>query len=158
MIAYKIIGSVLLLAAGGVTSFAVYRYERRKLTVIDGFISLIMYIKGQIDCCLMPLPEILSGADRELMSACMSGYGERRFENMVRNCRFLLEREPSRLLKAFSSELGCLYRDEQLKRCEYYIAALTAEREKLSARFPARIKLASTLLLCFSAGAVILLW
>ena len=57
---YKVIGTVILLLAGGYISAAMTRFERRRLRVLDGYISLIYYIKGQIDCYAMPV-HILGG-------------------------------------------------------------------------------------------------
>ena len=59
----KLVGSLILLFAGGYVSVAITRFERRRLRVLDGYISLIYYIKGQIDCYAMPLPAIMASAD-----------------------------------------------------------------------------------------------
>ena len=59
----KILGSFFLLCAGGYAAVAVTRFEHRRLRVLDGYISLLYYIKGQIDCYAMPMPDILAKAD-----------------------------------------------------------------------------------------------
>ena len=68
---YKVIGTVILLLAGGYISAAMTRFERRRLRVLDGYISLIYYIKGQIDCYAMPLSDILARADPAVIAACL---------------------------------------------------------------------------------------
>ena len=60
MIAYKIIGGLLILGTGGYIALAVNRFERRRLRVLDAYISLLYYIKGQIDCYALPVGDILS--------------------------------------------------------------------------------------------------
>ena len=59
---YKLLGTLILLGAGGYVSLAMNRFERRRLSVLDGYLSLIQYIKGQIDCYAMPLTDILARA------------------------------------------------------------------------------------------------
>ena len=67
----KLVGSLILLFAGGYVSVAITRFERRRLRVLDGYISLIYYIKGQIDCYAMPLPAIMASADPAVLAACL---------------------------------------------------------------------------------------
>ena len=67
----KIIGSGILLLAGGYISLAIAAFERRRLWVLDGYISLIYYIKGQIDCYALPMTDILAQADPVVLAACL---------------------------------------------------------------------------------------
>ena len=59
----KILGVILILGTGAFSAGVVIRYEKRKIAVLAGWSDLIWYIRSQIDCYLMPLPEILAGAD-----------------------------------------------------------------------------------------------
>ena len=68
---YKLLGSLVLLFAGGYVSIAITRFERRRLRVLDGYISLIYYIKGQIDCYAMPLSDIMASADPTVLAGWM---------------------------------------------------------------------------------------
>ena len=168
---YKLIGTLILLLAGGYVSLAVGRFERRRLRVLDGYISLLYYIKGQIDCYAMPLPEILLHADPAMLAACLGldfgrplpplpeGLGaEPPLPAMVRESRLYLEPESERLLTTFTGELGSALRGEQVARCEYYIQALTEERKKLSDTLPARLRVSCVLCMCCATLAAILLW
>ena len=168
---YKLIGTLILLLAGGYVSLAVGRFERRRLRVLDGYISLLYYIKGQIDCYAMPLPEILLHADPAMLAACLGldfgrplpplpeGLGgEPPLPAMVRESRLYLEPESERLLMTFTGELGSTYRAEQVARCDYYIQALGEERRKLFDALPARLRTTATLCLCATVAAAVLLW
>lgn len=170
---YKAIGCILLILAGGYVSLSVSRFERQRLQVLDGYIALIGYIKGQIDCYALPLPDILSRADRRLLAACLGldrvdGNGDTLaacvydspapLPTMVEESRVYLEPETQRLLTTFSGELGSTYRAQQVARCDYYINALTEERNKLFAALPARVRVSSVLSLCCALGAAVLLW
>ena len=166
---YKVIGSLVLLLAGGYVSAAITRFERRRLRVLDGYISLIYYIKGQIDCYAMPLSDILERADPAIIAACLgldtvtplpplSVSGEPPLPAMVKASRLYLEPESERLLTTFTGELGSTYRTEQVARCDYYISTLNEERRKLNDTLPARLRATCTLCLCCAVGAAVLLW
>ena len=161
---YKIVGTVVLLLAGGYISAAMARFERRRLRVLDGYISLIYYIKGQIDCYAMPLADILASADPSVIAACL-GLDlttplpvPRPLPDMVRESRLYLEPEAERLLTTLTGELGSTYRAEQVIRCDHYLAALTEERKKLKDTLPARLRATCTLCICCALVAAVLLW
>lgn len=165
---YKIIGVVILLIAGGYVSVSITRVERRRLGVLDSYISLLFYIKGQIRCFAMPVKDILAHADPALLAGCL-GYPRLPREttvvseapalsDMIRDSRVYLEPETERLLIAFSSELGNTYREEQVTRCEYYIEMLGEERNRLAEAVPGRIRTNSMLCLCCILGVAVLMW
>lgn len=166
---WKVIGSLVLLLAGGYISAAITRFERRRLRVLDGYISLIYYIKGQIDCYAMPLSDILDRADPAILAACLgleptdpflrlSTEGGSPLPAMVKESRLYLEPESERLLTTLTGELGATYRAEQVARCDYYVAALTEERRKLNDTLPSRLRATCTLCICCAIGAAVLLW
>ena len=166
---YKCLGAFFLLLAGGYLSVFFNRMERRRLQVLDAYIALIRYIKGQIDCYAMPMEEILTRADPHLLRTCM-GQGRTYlhdkdepvlylpFHEMVTESRLYLEPESERLLSAFARELGQTYRHEQVMRCEHYIQALGEERRKLSETAPIRVRMNSILCLCCALGVAVVLW
>ncbi len=167
----KLIGSLLLLAAGGYISLSVHRFERRRLTVLDGYIALIYYIKGQIDCYAMPLTDILTRADPALLADCLGEAPDRMpallpavwaedapMPALLQRSRLYLAPESERLLTAFSGELGTTRRAEQVARCDHYIAVLGEERRRLYETLPARLRTAGTLGICATLAATILLW
>ena len=167
----KLCGGLLLLVAGGYLSVAVSRFERRRLAVLDGYISLLLYIRGQIDCYATPIEEILRRADPALVAVCLgesrrggfdsiesqTGWGHS-LPSLIRESRAYLEPESERLLQAFSGELGHTSRTEQVTRCTYYIEALTEERGRLCEVLPTRARTSGTLCLCTALGLAILLW
>ncbi len=168
---YKWLGTAFLLLAGGYLSVFFNRMERKRLMVLDGYISLIRYIKGQIDCFAMPVEDIMATADPLLLSACMGegnahvGYGTQpdmrvwlALPEMIGESHVYLEPESERLLKLFACELGQTYRAEQVMRCDYYIQALGEERRKLADTAPLRVRMNSVLCFCCVMGVAVLLW
>lgn len=161
---FKWLGVGILLAAGCYASLAMNRMEHRRLAVLDSYISLLRYIKGQINCYAMPVGDILATADPSLISACRGDDRRREppcrpmLSEMIGSARLYLEPETERLLSNFSSELGHTFRVEQVTRCDDYIAALGEERRKLAEAAPMRVRINSVLSLCTAVGLVILLW
>ncbi len=154
---YKAVGSILLCACAVFISLYVSRFEKRRLEVTDAFISLLFYIKGQVDCYSRPISEILSGAPPIILDACAYVDGEGLI-SMVERSKPYLNDESFRLLFCFASEFGSTYREEQMKRCDYYIEALTEERKNMAEDIPKRSKIYSTLAICSVLCIIILLW
>lgn len=162
---YKIVGVCLLLLAGGYLAVHFIRYEKKRLRAVDGYISLLFYIKGQIDCYAKPISDILRNVSPTLIAECLGkaendncleSYDE--FPSLIEDSGQLLLPECKRLLNTFSAELGGVYREEQLKRCDYYIDALTREREKISEAMPTRMRVNSVLSISSALIIAVLLW
>ncbi len=77
---------------------------------------------------------------------------------LLEHSKAYLEEETVHLLDSFSREIGSCYREEQVKRCDYYISALRKIREKQLAELPARLKTRGALCMCGAVGLAILLW
>ena len=77
---------------------------------------------------------------------------------MIQKSRLYLRPESERLLTTMTGELGTTYRAEQVRRCEYYLSALTEERRKLYDTLPTRLRTICTLCLCCAVGTAVLLW
>ena len=165
----KLVGCGVLLLAGGFVSVSLTRFEHRRLRVLDGYIALIHYIKGQIDCYAMPLADIFARVDPTIISACLgleadtpvslpTAMGGHPLPHMVQESRLYLEPEAERLLNAFTEELGTAYRAQQVARCEHYLEALTEERKRLNDTLPARLRVICVLCLCCTLGVAVLLW
>lgn len=158
MIGIKLLGSLLIVCAGGMAAATVARFERRRLSVLDAWIDLLIHVRGQIDCYLLPLDEILASADKTLLTACSPSGQTDSLAELLQGALPYLDAEGRRLLSSLVRELGSSYREEQIKRCDYYIHALQVCREKVAQALPARLKMGTTISLCIAIGAAILLW
>ncbi len=154
----KITGGAALLCCGIIAAFSHRRFQWRKLRTIDGFISLLFFIKGQIDCYSRPRSEILNSLPGEVFCACNCPRGAETLEEMVDASRIYLDDEPLRLVSSFSSEFGSTFREEQMRRCDYYIASLSEERKRVFSEVNSRVRSGTALLICGCIGAIILLW
>lgn len=158
MIFLKLIGVMLILSVGGFCATSAVRYEKKRIRVLDGWIDLIQYIRAKIDCYLMPLGEILSDSATPLSPLCTSDASDTDLAKILHASSAFLDGDSLRLLNGFVGEIGTTYREEQLRRCDYYVSALRAQRERIAAELPTRTRLSVTLSLCIALGTAVLLW
>ena len=158
MLWIKLMGSAAVLLAGGMFSLLSVKREKDRLLALEGWMELIQYIRGQIDCFLAPMDEILAKADPAVLKRCMAKRPPKDLRALLSDSETVLDEESKRLLSRFVGELGGSYREEQIKRCDFYGEALGQRREKLFAESPAKIKGRVTLALCAALGTVVLLW
>lgn len=154
----KFLGALLILAVGVFAAFVSVQYEKKRLSVVDGWIDLILYIRSQIDCYLMPLDDILSGGDRALFEACMSPSNAADLPAILEASGIYLDGDGKRLIESFVREIGAGYREEQIKRCDFFISSLRTQRERIAAQLPLRTRLCATLCICIALATAILLW
>ena len=154
----KVAGCGALALASVIMALSYRRFWWRKLDTIDGFIALIFYIKGQIDCYSRPRSDILSTLPPEIFHACNCPCGASTLEELVDASRIYLDDEPLRLLTAFCAEFGSTFRQEQLRRCDHYTAALVEQRRIVAQSVQSKSRAGSALWICAGLGAVILLW
>lgn len=138
-------------------SYSLNRSEEKRLLQLQSLISLIRFFKLRIDCYCSPVDEILSRADRDLLTQC----GFRDPPVSPKDLLTSLSPEPDgkvyEILSSFVSELGGVYREEQLKSCDYHINLLCELEKGRASALPSSKKLRSTLILSAAAGIVILL-
>ena len=158
MMTLKLIGSLLFALSGVVMAISYSRFQTKKLNTIDGFMSLLFYIKGQIDCFARPRSEILSTLPAEVFCACNCPRGAETLEELVEASRIYLDDEPLRLVASFAAEFGSTFRDEQLRRCDYYISALSEERRRVFSEVQSKSRAGSALWICACVGIIILIW
>ena len=154
----KFLGALLIFAVGVFAAFVSVQYEKKRLSVVDGWIDLILYIRSQIDCYLMPLDDILSGGDRALFEACMSPSNAADLSAILEASGIYLDGDGKRLIEGFVREIGAGYREEQIKRCDFFISSLRTQRERIAAQLPLRTRLCATLCICIALATAILLW
>lgn len=154
----KLLGSLLFGISGVIMAMSYSRFQQKKLQTIDGFLSLLFYIKGQIDCFARPRSEILSTVPAEVFCACNCPRGAETLEEMIDASRIYLDEEPLRLISSFAAEFGSTFRDEQLRRCDYYISAIGEERKRTFASVTSKSRAGGAIWICICIGIIILLW
>lgn len=158
MTALKLIGCLLILAAGGAGAVFCIRVERRRLEVLDGWIDLIALVRSRIDCYLMPRDEILASLDAEQLRRCGGAFPCPSFPALFHASERYLSPEGRRVVGSFTAGIGDGYREEQVRACDYDLDALREIRKKTAAELPSRIRVRAALCLTAALGAAILLW
>ena len=155
---FKLLGCLVLFFTGGLAAFRTADHEKKKLSVTDGWLELLFYIRTRIDCHLTPIEQIFEEASPSLLHACMGQKDDRTPSQLLKHSKGYLVEEAVHLLDSFSREIGTCYREEQVKRCDYYIAALRKIRDKQITELPARLKTRGAMCICGTVGLAILLW
>ena len=108
----KLFGSLLLVGAGLYIALLLARYEHRRVGVLDGYLSLLRFIRGQIDCFSMPIGQILATVDPSVLAACRGqdrASAERPAASLpllLHESRGYLGAESERLLTCFAAQWG----------------------------------------------------
>ena len=136
------IGAGALLFLGVLLGLAFSGFEKRRLLQAEGFLSLLRYIRLQIDCFSLPLGKILATVEEKTLADCGAVGRPRDFEELLSGTSLYLSEEICRLLFELSARLGGSYREEQLRCCDYYIARLSPYCDSLRADLPRREKMA----------------
>ena len=133
------------------------RYERRVVTVLEEFCKLINYAKNQIDIYSAPREDILRSASREGEFLLELENADSFAQAVEKNADYL-RADAKRELLAFSSELGSAYREEQVKRCEYYLEVIDKIKRDAQDALHGKIKMYRTLILSLAIGIILVLW
>ncbi len=153
----KLFGSIFLLASGITLSVSLCRFHEKRLTTLDGLISLLLFIKGQVDCFSKPIGDILRILPPETAIACNMPQGIEGLWELPEANKLYLSEEGQRLLSCFCSEFGSTFREEQVRRCDYYIGALREQRKNTERTSEAKIRSSSALWICGALSLIILL-
>ena len=160
----KLIGSALVVLAGVWASLLLTRYEKRRVAVLDGYVSLIRLIRSEIGCASKPLDHILRDADPALVAACIGRRDGRSvpayadLASMLTASRVWLGTEAERLLGGFASSVGSGFREEEVRRCGECLTALIEVRSRLADGLPARLRTGCTLCVTAALSAALLMW
>ena len=154
---YRIAGAVILVVSGGVGAYLMNSSESRALSQADCYISLLRYIRIQVECFAMPIGDIILGCDRELLAGCgfRGDIPPTTLSELIRQCD-IKDREICETVKGFADSFGKGYREEQLRECDYYIELLCERRRRIADELPKKKKLNTTLCVSWALALVIL--
>ena len=158
MMIRKLLGVLLLIGVGAYSAHSISHFEKKRIKVLNGWLDLIYYIRTQIDCYLTPIEQIFLELSPSLLQD-WAGVGKAKNpSSLLKHTQAYLDCESIRLLEGFIREIGAGYREEQIKRCDYYLTALQGIRDQQLSQLPARLRARSTLCICGAFGLAILLW
>lgn len=160
MLYLKLIGAILLTAAGGYGAWLIGKRDSMRIDRVEAWIALLRLTKNRIDCFSLPVPEILARCEANLLRRL--GWSEKTppadFRALVdSDASEGLTMEGRRIAHGFSEEIGKGYRQEQLRACDDSIGLFSAERDRLLSQLPKKRKRDITLCMAAALGTVILL-
>lgn len=137
----KWIGVLVIAAFAFLGGIWLSAFEQARCRQARAFLALLEYMRRQIECFSLPVPQILQEADASLLAACGVEERPRDFASLLQDCELLLPARYCTLLAEFSAELGTAYRSEQLRACTYYTAQLTPLCEEIERELQRRSSL-----------------
>ena len=142
MLAFKVLGALLMMGTGIAFGVTLSAFERRRCRQAEGFLVLLRHIKLQIDCFSLPVCRILTGCDGRILTDCgVESETLRDFSSLLDGTRLYVPEEFYRLLREFGRQLGSSYREDQLRCCDYFLERLTPMCDKLRAELSKREKM-----------------
>ena len=154
----RLLGAAILSLCGVLLAAHLNRRAECRLRQVEGWISLLRFVKAQVECFSLPMSEILLRCDRGLLQTC--GYSAdiapKSFSAMIEASGFV-DGECARVVRAFAEEFGKGYREEEMRGCDYYLAQLEVHKEALAKKLPAQKKMNATLSVCAALALVLLL-
>lgn len=147
----------MIALSGAGAAYMLNKSARISVTRTESAISLIRFLRSEIECFAMPLPRALERCPRDILRGC--GYtGEKPPRSLWEIAECQSDSVTKAQLSRFCDEIGKGYRDEQMVLCDYYLAVLEDRRQQLSDQLPARRKMNSALCMSSALGLVILLF
>lgn len=155
----RIVGGGCLLAASFAISAGIGREKRRRLQLLQEWVTLLRYLRRQISSFSLPLGEalreytprtaafspILALALREGLSAAVAAGSAG------------LPARAAEALRRYAAEAGCFYRAEEVTLCGECLAVLEEEYAAWEKKIPQEIKTDKIVIRTAGAALVLLL-
>lgn len=148
----KIIGIIALCFSGAHLAALLIRKEEDKTASARALCGFIAFVKNMIECFSLSISEILLRMPEDIIKGLgVTGTPESLEEIGERES--IEDGESKKIFHDFYEEFGKCYRDEQIRRCAYFLDIAQARQRKLERELVQRRKLIITL----CSSAVILL-
>jgi len=154
---FKALGCAFILGSGVFAGNLLNQADTAKLSQLEAIISLLKFIRLQIDYYCVPVKEIFARAEPSLLIACGTTQTPESFRDFLSSLSPMPSNDITSILISFSNELGGSYREEQLRSCDYHINRLEELHSAISKEAEKRKKLNRVLPFSIAAAIVILL-
>ncbi len=161
---FKFAGIVLLLGGGVYGAYTELTTDKARLYRLDSLITLVKYIRSQIDRYMTPVGEILRQCDSDVIDGCFVGLVDRRgarprdvseLVSFLRKGEYFEDGKEAICLLA--DNLGKSYREESVRECDECLQELCALRAKLASELPKKRKARAVIGLCAAAATAIVI-
>lgn len=158
----KSIGACLIIASSLFYGATMIREEHRRLIIADALAEMIRYVRDHIDHFRTPIPDILDSFENKTLEDCgfLTAARERGlrviaddFPASVREA----DRDVSAALRDFCVGIGCGYKDEELRLCDYTLGRIMRRIEQLRADHDGKVKIYRTLPPLFALSVILII-
>lgn len=134
---HEIVGALFVLTASVLIGLDICSLESEKIKQGEELCALLRHIRSNIDFFLTPVDEILHDYSSPALDRCgfTSVMKEKGLKTALQDGGLTVRGKTIELLSAFSDELGAGYREDELKRCDYYIEKLNDENRAAAEKF-----------------------
>ena len=146
----KIFGCVLIFVSCLLSSHFYERYLKKRIEILEEFISLIVFIRNKIEYFSIPINKIL------LEFNAKTKFIKSLIENKEINCAYF-DKETENLLSSFISNVGNGYKNEQIALCDYNIEIFRQKMNKNKEEYPKKVKTFRAVSLFIGISIIILL-
>lgn len=158
----RIMGASLVLLSAIILGRGYSAYSERAIAEYDGFLELLIYMKGKISCFLLPPSEIFKDFECEALERCgllmKIRCGVQISDAFSESShRLAIPPEAKRVLGGFFASFGSEYRDGEIARIEQTVSEIKRQRDDACELLTKKTKLAHTLLFAGALGLVIFL-
>lgn len=156
---FKILGMTMIAIGGIALAQILNKKAEQELKEAVSWVDLLKYITDRISSFAMPISEIISKCDRELLSSCgidPSDVSGTSFKSLVQHRR-CYGKENGKIIQAFAESFGKNEREEQIKECEYYTRLMESRRSTLAEKLPKQKKINLTLCVSSALALIIIL-
>lgn len=155
---FKLTGVFVVASCGIGGTYLLNLNARAALWQAEGFISLLRFLRSEVECFALPIPSILARCPEEIWRACSykAEAVPKNIEEVIKSSDIKDARILS-CLERFGRSFGRGYRQEQLSICDECIGELEQIRKRIADQLPARIKTNGAICICSAMAVVILL-
>ncbi len=155
----KLLGSTMLIFSGFSVYFEIQKSENRKIKQINAYISLIEYIKKQIECFLLPIDSILCSCDEHIIRECIGSDSDEieSLDELFAATSFCIDAEAVAHISSFVRDFGSYYREGQIRACEICRDELSKISRTMCENTAKNKRVILTLCLCASLSVILML-
>lgn len=128
----------------------------RALSQTEAFISLVRFLRSEIECFSMPLPRVIERCPQDTLAELGAPPSCADLYELVSLCD-VSDRQTAEIMRRFAGEVGKGYREEQLLLCDYYLSLLEERRGALASALPQRRRMNTALCVAGALAVVIVL-
>ncbi len=152
-------GTAILLLSAVSYSYILIKNENKKLAQTEDICAMILYIKNNIEAFMTPIGDIIQSFSdySDGFSDYMEAARKHGLLYASEHASLITGKESRRILNEFSRKIGCGYKDEEIRLCQYCHTQMTELLKKERDEFAKKTKMYKTLPIMSAVSIVLML-